>query len=303
VRIFGRKQQPQAGALWAPPGSQRQSAPIGWQLSAPTREGDLPIQLAFVIVGDLVINAGVYIGYPRSSGEWADGLRLDDPESGGLHYREDDYREEWLAAGIRDIAVVGLPYHPDAQCPEFGVGQYVSLVPEPTNKKDRRAIAIRSADRRRLAGYVPKDRLDELWSMRPTPQTGIVAWDNYIGPPRERVGLYVIAAPTIELRVVPFQQAETERARREWVYGARERARLQKIEEREAAKRAAAVEWERARAAEHERVREAKTAKAELEADRREAGVCLDCGGRIEPHTGRGRPPARCEHCRTSASK
>ena len=54
--IFGRKQQPQAGALWAPPGSQRQSAPIGWQLSAPTREGDLPIQLAFVIVGGLVIN-------------------------------------------------------------------------------------------------------------------------------------------------------------------------------------------------------------------------------------------------------
>lgn len=292
--IFGRKQQPQAGgALWAAPGAQRQPAPIRWQLSAPTRESDLPIQFAFVVVGGFVINAGVYIGYPRGSGEWADGLRLEDPESGGLRYREDDYLEDWIDAGLRDIAVVGLPYHPDAQCPEFGVGQYVRLVPEPTNKKDRRAIAIWSADGRRLAGYVPKDRLDELWSMRPAPQTGLVAWDNYIGPPRERVGLYVIAAPTIELRVVPFQYAEAERARREFIYGAKERARLHAIEEREAAKQA--------RAADRERVREEKVAKAELEATRRAAGACLDCGGPIEPRVGSGRSPVRCTACLASA--
>ncbi len=290
--IFGRKQQPQAGALWAPAGSQRQSAPIGWQLSAPTREGDLPIQFAFVIVGGLVINAGVYLGYPRGEGVWSDGLRLEDADSGGLHYREEDYPGEWLDAGIRDIAVVGLPYHPDAQCPEFGVGQYVRLVPEPTNKKDRRAIAIRSADGRRLAGYVPADRLDELWSMRPAPQVGLIAWDKYIGPPRERVALYVIAAPTVELRVVPFQQAEAERARREWVYGADERARLKKIEERESAKQA--------RTAERERVRQEKEAKAELEAARRAAGVCLDCGGPIEPRVGSGRLPIRCAPCRAA---
>jgi hypothetical protein len=293
VGIFGRKQEPQAGALWAPPGSQTRPAPTGWQLSAPTREGDLPIQFAFVIVGGLVINAGVYIGYPRGEGVWSDGLRLEDPDSGRLHYREEDYPEEWLDAGIRDIAVVGLPYHADAQCPEFGVGQYVRLVPEPTNKKDRRAIAVRSANGGRLAGYVPADRLDELWSMRPAPQVGLVAWDKYIGPPRERVALYVIAAPTIELRVVPFVQAEAERARREWVYGAEERGRLQKIAEREAAKHV--------RAAEREKVRQEKEAKAELEAARRAAGVCLDCGGPIEPRVGSGRAPIRCGQCRAAA--
>jgi hypothetical protein len=113
----------------------------------------------------------------------------------------------------------------------------------------------------------------------------------------------VIAAPTIELRIVPFQHAETERARREWVYGARERARLRKIEEREAAKRAAAAEHAESRAAERERTREAKAARADLETVRRVAGVCLDCGGPIEPRAGRGRPPARCEQCRTSASQ
>jgi len=279
--------------VWVAPGSLRHT-PAGWQLSAPTRPDDIPIQFAYLIVGSLVINAGVNIGYPRGDGEWTDGLRLEDPDDGRIRLREDDYLESWIDAGIRDVAVVGLPYHPDAQCPEFGVGQYLHLVPEPTNRKDRRAIAIRSADGRRLAGYVPADRLDELWSMRPAPQVGIVAWDNYTGPPRERVGLYVIAAPTIELRVVPLQYAEAERARRESIYGAKEAARLRAIEERQAAKQA--------RAAERARARDEKEAKIEVEASRRAAGVCLDCGGPIEPRIGSGRSPVRCTQCRASVS-
>ena len=107
--------------------------------------------------------------------------------------------------------------------------------------------------------------------MRPAPQIGIVAWDNYIGPPRERVGLYVIAAPTIELRVVPFQYAEAERTRRESIYGAKEAARLRVIQEREAAKQARASEKE---------TTPCGAANAELEATRRAAGLCLAAAGR-----------------------
>ena len=118
MRIFGREHSNPRLGRHGPFRACRDNQ-LRWA-SAPTRLGDLPIQFAQVLVGSLVINAGIYIGYPRGDSEWADGIRLEDPQDGRLRFRENDYLEAWLDAGVRDIAVVGLPYHPDAQCPEFG---------------------------------------------------------------------------------------------------------------------------------------------------------------------------------------
>lgn len=187
-----------------------------------------------MIVGPVVINAALYTGYSRGGNDWADGIRLEDPDRGGMLFGDDDYPREWIEAGIRDIAVVGIPYHPDAQLSDFGVGRYVRLVPEPNNPKDRRAIAVRSVDGRRLAGYVPADRLDDMWATRPAPQVGLIVWDHYSGPVRERLGLYVVAAPSIELRMVPPQYSEAERARRSAIY---EAGGEQELRERQARRR------------------------------------------------------------------
>jgi hypothetical protein len=284
-RLLGRQEEPQR--VWQAPTPQ-------WQPSAPTSLDDLPVQFAHVLAGNVVINAAIYLGYPKGEGAWTDGIRLEDPNRGGMLYRDDDYPDAWIEAGVRDIAVRGIPYHPDAQRPEFGVGRYVRLVPEPTNRKDRRAIAVRSVDGSLLAGYVPADRLDELWSMRPPPQAGLVSWDHYLGPFHERVGIYVLAAPTIELRMVPPQYVEQERARREAVYAAGGLERMQEAQEQEAERQARAA----ARVRERERKDQAKAAKLSLEATRRVAGLCLICGGPIDANASRGRHRVRCEACR-----
>jgi HIRAN domain len=262
--------------------------------AAQPQPGAPPEQLAHVIVGRVVINAALYTGYSRGENDWADGIRLEDPDRGGMLVGDDDYPREWIEAGIRDIAVVGIPYHPDAQRPDFGVGSYVRLVPEPNNPKDRRAIAVRSADGRRLAGYVPADRLDDIWSTHPAPQVGLVVWDHYSGPVRERLGLYVVAAPSIELRLVPPQYLEAERARRNAIYEAggeqQLRTRQTKEAQLEARKSAKADATPNA-----ERIRAARLASI---AERQATGSCVSCGGPIESHTQSGDRQIRCERCR-----
>ena len=238
-----------------------------------------------------MINAALYMGYSRGGNDWADGIRIQDPDSGGMLFGDDDYPREWIEAGIRDIAVVGIPYHPDAQRPDFGVGQYVRLIPEPNNPKDRRAIAVRSADRRRLAGYLPADRLDDIWATRPAPQVGLVVWDHYSGPIRERLGLYIVAAPSIEL---PPQNLEAERARRNAIYdaGGEQQLRERQAKEAQLGARKAAKANPTGVA---EGIRAARLASI---AERRAMGSCVSCGGPIENPKGTGDRQIRCERCR-----
>ena len=234
-----------------------------------------------MIVGPIVINAALYMGYSRGGDDWADGIRLEDPDCGGMLFGDDVYPREWIEAGIRDVAVVGIPYHPDSQRPDFSVGRYVRLVPEPNNPKDRRAIAVRSVDGRRLGGYVPGDRLDDLW-------------DHYSGPVRERLGLYVVAAPSIEFRLVPPQNVDAERARRNAIYevGGEQQLRTRQAKEAqlEARKSTKANATPNA-----ERIRAARLASI---AERQATGSCVSCGGAIESHTQSGDRQIRCERCR-----
>jgi hypothetical protein len=271
-----------------------QTARKAWHADAKARPGAALEQLAQVVAGGLLINAAIYTGYSRGASDWADGIRLEDPDEGRMLFGDDEYPRAWIEAGIRDVAVVGLPYHPDAQRPDFCVGQYVRLVPEPNNPKDRRAIAVRSADARRLAGYVPADRLDEIWSVCPSPQVGIVVWDHYLGPPRERIGLYVLAAPSIELRLVPPQQREAESARRDAIYGA---GGEEQLRERQATE--AQLEARRQAKANPTRTAdEVRAARLAAMAQRHAAGLCVSCGGPVETQPESGERQVRCERCR-----
>lgn len=259
-------------------------------------------QLAVVDIGSARVNAAIYRDYQRDTQDWSSGIRLEDPVTGHRLRDDDDYPEDFLAAGARSVAVVGIPHHVDAQRPEFGVGQTVRLVAEPTNPVDPRAIAVRSPDGKLLAGYVPADDLDRIIATRPPPVGGLVVWENFTWRPRRRMGIRILVGPSVRLGLISSPDAEREAARRELVYAAG-----RELEER----RYAAEKLDRDRARDAERAARtaaaqqaraerqlARGAAAALAASRRSAGACVDCGGPIEAHLGRGRPSICCRTCR-----
>lgn len=255
----------------------------------------------FVTVGGVTIPGAIYRDHQRDVQDWSSGVRLEDPRTGRMLLGENRYPRDFLAAGARSVAVVGLPHHPDAQRDQFAVGARVGLVPEPDNPVNPRAIAVRSADGRYLAGYVPDDELDRIWSTEPTPREGIIVWEQFSWRPRIRKGLIALVGPTVELRMVPSSRLAAEAARREAAY-ARGRIEEEAENEREralAAERRQEREAERARrAAEREAARKLKAQAAAWRAE----GRCIECGAPIEPQSGRGRPPIRCVLHRGSAN-
>ena len=262
-------------------------------------------QLAVVEVGSARVNAAIYRDYQRDTQDWSSGIRLEDPVTGHRLRDDDGYPEDFRAAGARSVAVVGIPHHAEAQRQEFGVGQAVRLVAEPMNPVDPRAIAVRSADGKLLAGYVPADELDRIIATRPAPVGGLVVWENFTWRPRRRVGIRILIGPSVRLGLVPSAATEREATRRSQAYAlgreleeqryAAEKLERDRAREAERAVRAAAVEQGRA---ERQRARDAAAA---LVADRRVAGVCVECGGPIEARPGRGRPVVRCNACRAAA--
>lgn len=65
--------------------------------------------------------------------------------------------EDEARLGMVRFPVAGTGYRlKDATSPAFAPASAVRLVPEPKNRHDRRAIAVRSVDGKRLAGYVPR---------------------------------------------------------------------------------------------------------------------------------------------------
>ena len=67
-----------------------------------SQPGAPPDQLAQVIVGPVVINADVYMGYSRGANDWADGIRLEHPDRGGMLFGDGTTR----ANGSRPASVM-----------------------------------------------------------------------------------------------------------------------------------------------------------------------------------------------------
>jgi len=272
-------------------------------------------RLAVVTVGNVSVNAAIYEAHQRDVQDWSSGVRIEDPRTGrwlisGDHQYPDDFR----AAGARAVAVAGVSHHADAQSPAFETGQMVQLIPEPTNPVDPRAIAIRSADGRLTAGYVPAEDLDRLAEVQPPPRVGLVVWENFTWRPRVRLGLRLLIGPNIRIQLVPEHLEARERVRRATVYQAgreaeqresevarqrAEAAKLARAQERAALHEQRRVETER-RATERDQRAKARAAAAEVAAMKRAAAACVECGGALEPHQGRGRRPIRCATCRSA---
>lgn len=262
-------------------------------------------QLAVVDVGAVRVNAAIYRDYQRDTQDWSSGIRLEDPVTG--HRLQDDtgYPADFLAAGARSVAVVGLPYHAESQRPEFGIGQSVRLVAEPDNPEDPRAISVRSADRSLLAGYIPADDLDRVIGTEPSPAVGLIVWENFTWRPRRRMGIRILIGPSVRLGLIPKGDTEREAVRREQAYAVgreleEQRYAAEKLE-RDRAREADRAAKAEARDRERAERQAARDAAAALVAERRAGGVCVACGGPIESHSGRGRPPIRCASCRGAA--
>ena len=254
-----------------PPGEADSTAPVATTITGPARF-DGTDQLAVLTVGAVSVPAAVYQGFQRDRQDWSSGIRLEDPSTGRWLRATSQYPPDLRAAGARPIAVAGVAHHPDASRDDFAVGRMVRLVPEPTNRYDPRAIAIRSADGRYCAGYVPAEELDEVLAAQPASTVGIVTWENFTWRPRRRIGIRLVIGPSISLTLVPPNRIAAERARRDAAYAAGQEAER--------------VSWEQERVAREARDRQVAQWRAE--------GRCVECGAEVEP---KGRF-VRCLPCR-----
>jgi len=282
-RLFGKSE-----SSAAPPPSVR----VVLQVQGPGADDEL----AEVTVGGVAIPAVIYRDYERDD-DWTSGIRLEHPVTGRWLLSDDEYPDAIRRAGGRATAIVGLPYHPDAQRAEFGLGRFVKLVPEPTNPVNPAAIAARSWDGRYLAGYIPDDDLAKVRATDPPSVMGLVVWERWTVGPRIRRSIRIVIGATVSFAMVPAREVPAERARRETLFAAGTDAER-------AAKEAVRVAAHEAKAAVHEAERERRHAERIAAHDLKvaqantwkAAGLCVDCGAPLEPTTGgRGRPPVRCE--------
>lgn len=152
---------------------------------------------------------------PSGDSEWSGDRRRDVREAGAdywLEWREsadggsrgyvvvraeDDQRLSWQtlpkSEDVRAIGVAGESYHmEDLQAPAFDVGTELALVPEPENPHSDTAVAIKSTDEARQAGYVPEEKSSVVFKklMRGEPLRCHSMWEVRNGG--ERVSLRVL---------------------------------------------------------------------------------------------------------------
>ena len=103
--------------------------------------------------------------------------------------------DELSNAGARIVTVVGLQYGPDHTANDFSAERPVQLQPEPDNKFDQNAMAVRSADGSRRAGHLARE--DAAWCARHgRPQHGIVVWEQRpVGNVGDRTSIDILIAP------------------------------------------------------------------------------------------------------------
>ena len=177
AQVFARRKTPEGKAEHE-----------AWLASLPVREN------VVVRVGEVTVRASRCDWEAFGDGELESrGLRLKDERSAWLPLGE--VTEELERLGARIIEVAGVTHHPNHDAPAFTAEQPVRLVPEPDNPYDRNAIAVRSADGRLMAGYVPRG--DAAWCHRHGGAfTGVVVWEYRAARDvRDRRGLRVLIAP------------------------------------------------------------------------------------------------------------
>lgn len=123
-----------------------------------------------------------------------------DPETlEPLRYLEES---DEVRLGVLLFTVAGTGYRlNDARSPEFESGRRVRLVPEPTNKYDRNAVAVRSLTSDRAAGYVPAPKsgardfqreVHHLLAQGPV-EAMVLEWEEVDGDARPWLAIRVVA--------------------------------------------------------------------------------------------------------------
>ncbi len=120
------------------------------------------------------------------------GLRLKDEHS--IWLTPGEVGRDLGQLGARIVEVAGITHHPDHDAPAFAAEQQVRLVPEPGNRYDRNAIAVRSADGRLMAGYLPRE-VAAWCHRRGGAFSGLVVWEYRHAGQAGRVGLRLLIAP------------------------------------------------------------------------------------------------------------
>lgn len=128
------------------------------------------------------------------SGNWERrGIQLLNPEH-GIYVFDDDISETW--SGVWATYLAGAERNRDSARADFDVGRLVDLVPEPDNSYDRHAIAVRSADGRYKAGYVPRDATGHVRRMAAkNPIAALVQWEQRPPGSRSRQRLRLLIGP------------------------------------------------------------------------------------------------------------
>ncbi len=115
--------------------------------------------------------------------------------------------------GTRMVRVAGTAYRPATlQGSAFDVGRELRLLPEPTNRHDRNAIAIWDSSLRFRAGYVPRALAPEIGEMLSNGRVGTVlsAWEWRNLRNGDRIGLHVLVSRSRRVRFLdPVYKALT----------------------------------------------------------------------------------------------
>jgi HIRAN domain-containing protein len=123
-----------------------------------------------------------------------------DPATSTYLY-EDELTPKMKKAGLRIIPVAGISNYSGRSLPDFAPGQPVALAPEPENKYDANAIAVRSADGRVLAGYLPRADAKACKSFAFRHQcsfAAVVIWEFRKVGSKGRDGLRLLVGPDLE---------------------------------------------------------------------------------------------------------
>ncbi len=186
--VFARRKTPQGKAEFE----------AWWAANAVERE------FVSVHIGEQTIRAA-RLDWAASGGGATEGrgLRLMDPETSIWIY--DDLPDELAALGVRVAAVAGISHYPDRSAPAFDAEQPLRLVPEPDNRYDPNAIAVRSADGGLQAGHLPREMA--AWATHQMRRTGagfsgIVLWEFRVAATTDRAGLRILISP-VPIRVEP----------------------------------------------------------------------------------------------------
>jgi hypothetical protein len=157
-----------------------------------------------VVVNDVTIETDWQDWKATSKGDMeVRGWQPIDPETGAWMYG-DDVSAKVRKAGVLVCPVAGISNYSARVVADFAPGEPVELRPEPSNKYDRNAVAVRDGDNGRLhVGYLPREVAAEVAKAHATgspPYAGVVIWEFRKPGARSRDAMRLLIGPGLTVK-------------------------------------------------------------------------------------------------------